>query len=230
MSSDGSARSARSGVGRNGGGDPIVDRQIVDQPPHHEQGLDVVRERPVGDARLRRVRDGASQLFVSDRFVRHGLHHFRTGDVHVRTVVDHEDEIGHRRRIDGAAGARPHDQRYLRNHPRGEHVSLKHLRIAGQRRDTFLNASAARIVEPDHRRTHLHGMIHDLADLLRVRFRERSAEDREVLAKHKHHAAVHRAVARDDAVARNALLAHSEVGAAVLDEHVPFFERAGIEQ
>ena len=43
-------------------------------------------------------------------------------------------------------------------------------------------------------------------------------------------AAVDRAGAGDHAVARNALLGHAEIGAAMLDEHVDLFERAGIEQ
>ena len=73
-------------------------------------------------------------------------------------------------------------------------------------------------------------MIHDLADLLGVGFGQRAAEHREVLAEDEHDAAVHRTVAGHDAVARYALLVHAEIVAAVLDEHVPLFERARIEQ
>jgi hypothetical protein len=42
--------------------------------------------------------------------------------------------------------------------------------------------------------------------------------------------AVDHPVAGDDAVAGILLLGHAEVGAAVLDEHVPFLERAFVEQ
>ena len=69
-----------------------------------------------------------------------------------------------------------------------------------------------------------------LRDLLRVRLGERAAEDGEVLAEDEDQAAVHRAVAGDHAVAGDALLGHAEIDAAVLDEHVGLFERAGVEQ
>ena len=60
--------------------------------------------------------------------------------------------------------------------------------------------------------------------------RERAAEDGEILAEDEHEAAVDHAVAGDDAVARRPVLLHAEVVAAVLDEHVPFLERAFVEQ
>ncbi len=84
--------------------------------------------------------------------------------------------------------------------------------------------------ESDHRCPDLHGVVHDLADLLGMGFGERAAEDREILAEDEHDATVDRAIARDDAVARHALFAHAEVDATMLDEHVPLFERAGIHQ
>ena len=37
-------------------------------------------------------------------------------------------------------------------------------------------------------------------------------------------------IASHDAVAGNQLLVHAKIVAAMLDEHVPFFKRAGIEQ
>ena len=54
--------------------------------------------------------------------------------------------------------------------------------------------------------------IHDLADLLRVRARQRAAEHGEVLREHEDLAAVDRAVAGDHAVAEDLLLLHAEVG------------------
>src|SRR5439155_344949 len=56
------------------------------------------------------------------------------------------------------------------------------------------------------------------------------AEDGEILAEHEDEAAVDRAVAGDDAIARHLLLADAEIVAAVLDEHVPFLEGIGVEQ
>ena len=60
--------------------------------------------------------------------------------------------------------------------------------------------------------------------------RQRAAEDGEVLAEDEHQAAVDHAVAGDHAVARDLVVGHAEVGAAVLDEHVPLFEGAVVEQ
>ena len=76
----------------------------------------------------------------------------------------------------------------------------------------------------------LHGQVHDLADLLGVGLRERAAEDGEVLGEDVDQAAVDAAVAGDDAVARDLLLVHAEVGAAVDDELVDLVEAARIEQ
>src|ERR1700686_2004029 len=49
-------------------------------------------------------------------------------------------------------------------------------------------------------------------------------EHGEILAEHEHQLAVDRAVAGDDAVARDLVLLHREIVAAVLDEHVPFLK------
>ena len=59
---------------------------------------------------------------------------------------------------------------------------------------------------------------------------ERAAEHGEVLAEDEDQAAVDGAMAGDHAVAGDVLLVHAEIDAAMLDEHVPFFEGVGIEQ
>ena len=97
------------------------------------------------------------------------LHDLGAGDEHVGGVLDHEDEVGHRRRINRAAGAGAHDHRDLRDDARGQHVALEHLGIAGERGDPVLDPRAAGIVEPDHRGADLHRLVHDLADLLGMR-------------------------------------------------------------
>src|SRR3546814_12825251 len=73
-------------------------------------------------------------------------------------------------------------------------------------------------------------LVHDLADLLGVRLRERAAEHREVLAEHEDQPPVDGAVASHHAVAGDFLLLHAEVEAAVLDIHVPLLEGALVEQ
>ena len=76
----------------------------------------------------------------------------------------------------------------------------------------------------------LHGQVHDLADLRGEGLGERAAEDGEVLGEDEDRAALDPAVARDHAVAGDALRLHAEVVAAVHDERVQLLERAGVEQ
>ena len=93
-----------------------------------------------------------------------------------------------------------------------------------------MNACAAGIVEPHHRRAHAHGVVHDLADLLRVRLAQRATEDGEVLAEDEDQSPVDRAASGDHAIARHTLFGHAEIRGTVLDEHVVFLERAVVEQ
>ena len=139
-------------------------------------------------------------------------------------------EVGDRGRVHRAAGARPHDRGDLRDDARGERVAQEDVGVAAEREHAFLDARAARVVQADDRRAHLHRQIHDLHDLRGVGFGERSAEDGEVLRERVDQAAVDAPVAGDDAVAGNDLLVHAEVAAAVRDELVDLLERAGIEQ
>ena len=50
---------------------------------------------------------GPAQFLVGDVLVGDGFHHVRPGDVHIAGVAHHEDEVGHRRRIDVAAAQGP---------------------------------------------------------------------------------------------------------------------------
>jgi hypothetical protein len=90
--------------------------------------------------------------------------------------------------------------------------------------------SAARVVQADDGRAVLQREVHHVADLLRVLFGERAAEDREVLREHEDEPSVDAPVARDHAVARHDPIGHAEVGGAVLHEDAGFLERAGIEE
>ena len=60
--------------------------------------------------------------------------------------------------------------------------------------------------------------------------RQRAPEHRKILGKDKGLAAVDRAPAGDDAVARHFGLFHAEFHRAMLDKHVEFLERALVEQ
>ena len=163
-------------------------------------------------------------------FVRDGADHVGPGHEHVAGVLHHDGEVGDRRRIDGAAGAGSHDRGDLRHHARRQRVAKKDVGVAAERHDAFLDPRAARVVQADDGRPHLHGQVHDLHDLRRVGLGQRPAEDGEVLRERIRQPAVDPSVAADDAVARHDLLGHAEVGAAVGDELVDFFERAGVEQ
>ena len=61
-------------------------------------------------------------------------------------------------------------------------------------------------------------------------FGQGTAEDGKILAEDEDQPPVDSAEAGDDAVAGDGLLGHAEIGRPVFDEHVPFLERARIEQ
>ena len=149
-------------VVRVGGG------QEVDQPAHLQQRLDVIVVGAVGDRAFGRVDRGAAELLGGHGLVGDGLHHVRAGDEHIARVAHHEDEVGHRRRIDVAAGARAHDHRNLRNDAGGQHIALEHLAIAAERRDALLDARAAGVEQADDRRAVLQRHVLQLGDLLRM--------------------------------------------------------------
>ncbi len=208
----------------------VIGGQEIDQPAHLQQALDVVLEGAVGDAGLGGVDRGAAEFLGGDHLVGDGLHHVRPGDEHVGGVAHHEDEVGHGRRIDVAAGARPHDDANLRDDAGGDHVALEHLAIAAERGDALLDARAAGVEQADDGRPRPHRHVLHLHDLLRVRLRQRAAEHGEVLGEQIDRAAVDGAPAGDDAVAGDLLRLHAELGGAVLDEHVELLERALVEQ
>ena len=118
----------------------------------------------------------------------------------------------------------------MRNHAAGHDVALKHLGIARKRGHPFLNARAARIVQPDHGRAHFHGLIHELADFFGMRFAQGAAKHGEVLAEDEHQPPVDGAVAGNHPIAGNVVVGHAEIGAAVLDKHIPLLETAAVQQ
>src|SRR6202034_3571464 len=135
-----------------------------------------------------------------------------------------------RRRIHRAAGARPHDRGNLRYHAAIQRVAQENVGIARQRRHAFLNARPSGIVQPNHRRAHLRGQVHDLDDLSCIRLRKRSTENRKILREDLHKPPLDAAVTSDKAVAVELLLGHAEVVTSMRDELVGFFEGAIVEQ
>jgi hypothetical protein len=174
---------------------------------------------------------GAAELFRGHRLVGDGLDHLRAGHEHVARVAHHEDEVGHRRGVDVAAGAGAHDHRDLRDDAGGGDIALEDLAIAAERRDALLDAGAAGVEQADDRRAHLQRHVLDLHDLLGMCLGKRAAEDGEILREDEDRAAVDRAPAGDDAVAGDLLgLVHAEIDAALLHEHVELLEGVLVEQ
>ena len=172
----------------------------------------------------------AAELLFGDFLMGHDLDHVGTGDEHVRALIHHEDEIGDGRRIHRAARARAHHRGNLRNHSGSQRVAQENIGVTGQRHHAFLDARPAGIIQANHRRSHAHGHIHQLADLCRVGLRQRTTKDGEILGEDKHQPAFHAAVTGHKTIAGNLLLRHAEIGAAVRNQSVGLFECTLIEQ
>ena len=120
----------------------VIQRQVVVETSEHQQRFNIVVECQVSNATFGGVGDGATQVFRADLFVGHRLHDIRPRDKHVRTVFDHEDEIGQSRRVNRTARRWAHDHADLRNHATGHHIALEHFGIASQRSHAFLDTCA----------------------------------------------------------------------------------------
>jgi len=148
----------------------------------------------------------------------------------VRRLLHHEDEVGDRGGVDGAARARTHDQADLRDHARALDVAHEDVAVGAQRDDALLDPRAAGVVDADDRAADLRGQVHDLAHLLGHDLAERAAEDGEVLAEDAHAASVDRAVPGDDGVAPRPVLLHVELMRAVAHEGVELLEGPGVQE
>ncbi len=153
----------------------VVQRQQVDQTTDLEQRFHIIVKGAVCDRRFGRMRPRTAQVFGSYNLVGHGFHHVGPRHKHIGAIADHEDKVGHRRRINRPARTRPHNHADLRHHTRGHDVFLKDIRISTKRINAFLNSRATGIVQTDHRGAVFHRHIHDLANLLCMRRRKRSA-------------------------------------------------------
>ena len=186
----------------------VVLRQEREQVARVLEAVVLVVEGEVRDAGLRVVADRAAELLELDLLARDRPDHVGTRDEHVRRLLDHQDEVGHRGRVDRAARARPHHQADLRDHAGALDVAHEHVAVGAERDDALLDARAAGVVDADHRAADPRGQVHHLAHLLAHDLAERAAEDREVLREDAHAAAVDRAVAGHDRVAQRARLVH----------------------
>ncbi len=95
----------------------VVGRDEGEQAAHFGQAVLFTLDGEVGDAALGGVDLGPAQLLVGDLVLGDGADDLRTGDVHLRRTSSHEGEVGDGWGVDGATGARPHDDRNLGYHP-----------------------------------------------------------------------------------------------------------------
>src|SRR5205807_488492 len=75
-----------------------------------------------------------------------------------------------------------------------------------------------------------HGEVHDFANLLRVGFRERAAEYREILCENVNQANINAPKTSDEAVTRGTLVLHPEIPAAMTNKFVQFFKCTFVEE
>ena len=143
MSSEGSSRSASSKLGHAGTPPAVGGGQKIDEPAQLLERLEIIGVGAIAKARFRRMNAGAAKLVGRDGLVGDRSDDLRAGDEKMARVLDHEDEIGQRRRKGLSAGARSHDQRNLRDDSGGADMALEDLAIAGERRDARLEARAA---------------------------------------------------------------------------------------
>ena len=194
-----------------------------------EAGLLVGRDER-GHTRLGGVAHGAAELLEGDVLAGDRLHHVGAGDEHVRGALHHEDEVGHGRRVDGAAGARPQDHADLGDHARRRDVAVEDAAVGVQRDDALLNARPGAVVEPDHRDPGGGGQVHHLVDLLGEDLAEGTAEDGEVLAEDAHPPAVDGAEAGDHTVGVGPVVLQPHAVGPVPGQHVELLERPLVEQ
>ncbi|MBA7631863.1 hypothetical protein ES703_39399 [subsurface metagenome] len=176
------------------------------------------------------VGQGTAQFFITYLLAGGFFDHAGTGDIHAAGLLYHEDEVGHSRGIDGAAGGRTHNRRYLGNNPGGAGVTEEDLAVAVKGVNPLLDARPATVNKTDHGRFDAHCHIHDPAYLPGVHLPQCPALGGKVLREGADGTAVHPAVAGDHTVGGNINLLHAEVNTAVLDKQVHLLEGAGVKE
>ena len=169
-------------------------------------------------------------MFRVDVFARNCFNDFWTGKKHIAGILHHQRKVGEGRRVNGTACTRTEYRWDLWNNARSQDITLEYLAITGQCADAFLYTGTARIVHTDHRSPHRHRHIHNFADLLRHRFRQRTAVYRKVLGVNIDQPAVDRSRAGHDSVAEILLFLHPEVVTTVEFKHIIFFKTSFVDK
>ena len=106
-SSVSSSSSSASPASNTGGSDRLLLGRNDSSVLVELERLVLVGAHEVRDAARAVVRPGAAEVLERDVLAGDGLDDVRAGDEHVRGLVDHQREVGERRRVDVAAGAEP---------------------------------------------------------------------------------------------------------------------------
>ena len=108
---------------------------------------------------------GSAESFLSNVFAGNGLYDLGACEEHVGDALGHDCEVGESGRIYGTAGAGAEDSGNLGDNARCHDVALENFSITCQSVDAFLDTCATRVVKTDYGCAHLHGHIHNLANL-----------------------------------------------------------------
>ena len=120
----------------------------------------------MGHTRFGSVDLGAAELLYGHVLACYGFDYLRTGDEHITVLLGHHDKVRQSRAVHCSTRARTEDNTDLRHYAGSQNVTLENLSVACKRAGTFLNTSAARVVQTDDRGTEFHCLIHHVADLL----------------------------------------------------------------
>ena len=171
-----------------------------------------------------------AELLLADIFVQGGLADIRPGHKHMAEFVNHDDEVRQGRRIDCAAGARPHNGGNLWHDAGHDRIAVKNFAVAMFGVDTFLDAATAGIMQADDGAAGFQRQIEYFADLGGMHFSQRAAKNGEVIRVHIDEAPIDFPIARDDPVAVAGVFLHAEVDATVLNKTINFNKSPRIKQ
>ena len=208
----------------------VVGGEEAEQVPHVVEAGLLVGSHEGGHPRLGGMAHGPAQLLEGHVLAGDRLHHVGPGDEHVARALDHEDEVGHGRAVDGAARAGPEDHADLGDDAGRLGVPVEDAAVGVEGDDALLDAGPGPVVEPDHGHPDGGGEIHDLVDLLGEHLAEGAAEDGEVLAEDAHPAAVDGSESGDDPVGVRPLLLEAHAVGPVASQHVELLEGTVVEQ
>ncbi len=121
-----------------------------------------------------RMSHSAAQILKADFFARNRFDDLRTCDKHEAGIFDHENIIGHCRRIHGSACGSSQYGRDLRDNAGCQRIPIENLSETGKRVNAFLNACAAGIIHADKRNAGFQCQVHDFANLFCVHFAQTS--------------------------------------------------------